>query len=127
MDVDATSKPVKTPAKQYVQEKHIEQLTTLASNLMSLGDVDIYNKTYEHLLRSVRSMGNVESDWLPPKISYEYKWDVPEANSDGQTFGPYGEDEMNAWYEAKYFGEDGEKVKLRVTGGEWGDWQDVMD
>ncbi|EJD02484.1 uncharacterized protein FOMMEDRAFT_124988 [Fomitiporia mediterranea MF3/22] len=141
MDVDNDSKPHAdehpTSFSQLSPKSKIEHLTTLASNLMSLGDVDIYNKTYEHLLRSVRSGGNVEPDWTPPAVKYEYKWDVPGsptsnqsgsgAGTDTQVFGPFGEDEMKAWYDASYFGEAGEKVKVRVVGEEWGDWDDVVD
>lgn len=110
----------------------IEQLTDLASKLMSLGDTDIYSKTYEHLLRSVRSTGNVEPDWVPPIKQYEYKWDVPEAQIQGETgepqvFGPFGGEEMAAWRDASYFGVSGEKVKVREVGGEWGDWDDVVE
>lgn len=96
---------------------------------MSLGDVDIYDKTYEHLLRSIRSAGNVKPDWVPPTVKYEYKWDVPEAQATTgeQVFGPFGGDELRTWYDAKYFGDAGEKVKVRVIGGEWGDWEHVVD
>ncbi|KAI5119732.1 hypothetical protein M0805_008662 [Coniferiporia weirii] len=135
MDVDADnprSKALPSSAKPSAQKSKIEQLTTLASNLLALGDVDIYNKTYEHLLRSVRSSGDVEPDWMPPVVTYEYKWDVPEAqaqngSADPQIFGPFSEDEMSAWYNANYFGESGEKVKVRVAGGNWGGWDDVVD
>ncbi|THH10712.1 hypothetical protein EW145_g1131, partial [Phellinidium pouzarii] len=128
MDVDGTtprSQPAAAPGAPSVQKTQIERLTSLASNLLSLGDVDIYNKTYEHLLRSVRSSGDVEPDWTPPAVKYEFKWDVPEAQAQTQTqndaadhpqvFGPFGEDEMRAWYDANYFGASGEKVKVRVA------------
>ena len=130
------SNPASTNAKhphhQSPQKSKIERLTTLASDLLALGDVDVYNKTYEQFLRSVRSAGNVEPDWIPPPTKYEYKWDVPgtetqNGNAAEQIFGPFGEDEMLAWFGAKYFGESGEKVKVRVVGGEWGDWDDVVD
>ncbi len=96
---------------------------------MSLGDLDIYDKTYEQLLRSIRSSGNVEPHWVPPNVKYEYKWDVSEAQATAgdQVFGPFGGDELRAWYDAKYFGDAGEKVKVRVVGGEWGDWDHVVN
>lgn len=117
-----------------MQKSKIEKLTDLASELMSLGDIDIYTKTYEHLLRSVRSSGNVEPNWVPPAVMYEYKWDIPDSQTqtqngrgEEQVFGAFGEDEMNAWYGANYFGENGGKVKVRIVGGEWGNWSDVVD
>ncbi|KIM58841.1 hypothetical protein SCLCIDRAFT_81458, partial [Scleroderma citrinum Foug A] len=114
----------KQPSK-YLSD--IDLITHLASNLMSLGDVDIYSKTYEELVRSVRSSGEVPPDWMPPSADtkYEYKWNVPEQESH-DTFGPFGEEEMKGWFKASYFGQFGEKVKVRIIGGEWGDWDDVV-
>ncbi|KAH7919014.1 hypothetical protein BV22DRAFT_1023721 [Leucogyrophana mollusca] len=104
----------------------IDLITHLASNIMSLGDTDIYSKTYEELVRAVRSSGEVEPDWVPPSadVKYEYRWDVPEQT--GEVFGPFGEDDLKAWYNAAYFGQGGEKVKVRKVGGDWGGWEDVV-
>ncbi|KII88393.1 hypothetical protein PLICRDRAFT_41556 [Plicaturopsis crispa FD-325 SS-3] len=120
MDID---KPAKAPTAS-----DIDHITHLASSIMSLGDADVYSKTYEELVRSVRSSGQVEPSWVPPSadVKYEYKWDVPGAASTGEAFGPFGEDEMKAWYKAEYFGAAGEKVKVRPVGGDWGDWEDVI-
>lgn len=107
----------------------IDQLTHYASALMSLGDIDIYSKTYEELVRSVRSSGQVDSSWVPPSadVTYEYKWAVPgSTGQDGEVFGPYSEDDMKAWYKASYFGPAGEKIKVRPVGGEWADWDDTF-
>lgn len=107
----------------------VEQLTHLASTLLSLGDTDIYSRTYEELVRSVRSAGKVDSSWVPPSadLKYEYKWDVPGSTGEqGQVFGPYSEEEMQTWYKASYFGLMGEKVKLRPAGGDWGSWSDFL-
>lgn len=94
---------------------------------MAAGDIDIYNKQYEHLLRAVRSAGNTEPNWMPPAVQYEYRWAVPDVEGQAaQTFGPFGEDEMKAWHDANYFGADGEKVKVRTIGGDWGDWDDIV-
>ncbi|KAF9783858.1 hypothetical protein BJ322DRAFT_1067364 [Thelephora terrestris] len=103
----------------------INLVTHLASTLMSLGDTEIYSKTYEQVVRSVRSSGDVEPDWEPPSadVKYEYKWI---GATDGQTFGPFGEEELTSWFKAAYFGSMGEKVKVRKVGGEWGDWDQVV-
>ncbi|KAG2158221.1 uncharacterized protein EDB93DRAFT_1077398 [Suillus bovinus] len=105
----------------------IDIITHLASNLMSLGDTDIYSRSYEELVRTVRSSGRVEPSWMPPSadITYEYKWDIP-GQSTGETFGPFSEDEMKVWYKAAYFGESGEKVKVRKVGDNWGAWDEVV-
>jgi len=107
----------------------VEQLTHLASTLLSLGDTDIYSRTYEELVRSVRSAGKVDTSWVPPSadVKYEYKWDVPGSTGEqGQVFGPYSEEEMQSWYKASYFGLTGEKVKVRPVGGDWGSWSDWL-
>lgn len=121
MQVDAA------PSKAPSGPSEIDHLTHLASTLMSLGDTDIYNKTYEELVRAVRSAGKVDQSWEPPSadVKYEYKWDVPGADTN-QTFGPFSEEEMQAWNKASYFGVAGEKVKVRQVGGEWGAWEDVV-
>ena len=121
MDVDQTPKG---PAAQ----TEVEQITHLASTLMSLGDSDIYSRTYEELVRSIRRSGKVGDDWVPPSadVRYEYKWAAPDAGDAGQVFGPFGEEEMQAWHGAAYFGAAGEKVKVRTVGGEWGSWDEVV-
>jgi CD2 antigen cytoplasmic tail-binding protein 2 len=105
----------------------IELITHLASNLMSLGDADIYSRTYEEILRDVRRSGIVSQNWEPPSadVKYEYKWDVP-GTDDFQTFGPFSEEEMRSWFRASYFGQAGEKVKIRVKGGEWTTWDELL-
>jgi len=107
----------------------IDHITHLASTLMSLGDTDIYSRTYEELVRSIRSSGKVDQSWVPTSadVKYEYKWDVPGASApEGQVFGPYSEEEMRTWFKASYFGIAGEKIKVRVVDGKWGDWDDVV-
>ena len=113
----------KTPANPASDE--INSVTHLASVLLSLGDAEIYSKTYEQVVRSVRSSGDVEPDWEPPSadVRYEYKWI---GATDDQTFGPFSDVELNAWFKAAYFGSTGEKVKIRKVGGEWGDWDKVV-
>ncbi|TDL21585.1 hypothetical protein BD410DRAFT_771528 [Rickenella mellea] len=116
----------KTPA-----QTQIDRITTLASNLLAMGDTDIYSKTYRQLLVSLRSSGAVPESWTPhqnPKI-YEYKWSV--ANAPPDTFGPFSKEEMLAWNKAQYFGESGEKVKVRLVpngagAGGWADWHDIF-
>lgn len=119
MDVDKSQNAVPTD---------IETITHLASNLMSLGDTDVYSKTYEELVRSVRSSGAVDENWDPPSadVKYEYKWSTPDAGQTDDTFGPFGEEDIKSWYNAAYFGPAGEKIKIRRVGQDWGDWQDVV-
>jgi CD2 antigen cytoplasmic tail-binding protein 2 len=94
---------------------------------MSLGDTEIYSKTYEELVRAVRSSGSVDHSWEPPSADrkFEYKWDIPQSQDD-QIFGPFGEEDMLSWHKASYFGPSGEKVKVRQVGKEWLSWDDVF-
>ena len=115
--------------KRHNSLSDVEQLTHLASTLLSLGDTDIYSRTYEELVRSVRSAGKVDPSWVPPSadVKYEYKWNVPDSTGgQGQVFGPYSEEEMQSWYKASYFGLVGEKVKIRPVGGDWESWPDRL-
>ena len=113
----------------------IERVTSLASTLMSLGDTDIYEGTYESLLRTVRRSGIVPADWTPPPAvpadaKYEYHW-APSfvATSGGQAsatgvYGPFGKDELLAWREGAYFGDSGDRIELRMVGTkDWGGWE----
>ncbi|KAI6045739.1 hypothetical protein EDC04DRAFT_2559246 [Pisolithus marmoratus] len=121
---DAVPVSEKQPSKT---QSDIDVITHLASKAMSLGDVDIYSKPYEELVRSLRASGQVAQDWMPPSadIKYEYRWNVSGTDT-GDIFGPFTEDEMKRWHGAAYFGQFGEKVKVRSVGGEWGDWDDVV-
>ncbi len=125
MDVDSAA--TSTTSSSTTKSSQIDRITSLASTLLSLGDVDIYEKTYEHLLRSIRS---VYPTWDPPSanVKYEYRWDIPDVDQQAQVFGPFSETDMKAWFDAHYFGSAGEKVKVRTVGEEgWRDWEDVID
>ncbi|KAJ7632716.1 hypothetical protein FB45DRAFT_990126 [Roridomyces roridus] len=107
----------------------IERITHLASTIMSLGDTDIYSRTYEELVRSVRSSGLVDASWVPPSSDklYEYRWRVPAAGQPDQVFGPFKKEDMLSWYKASYFGSTGEKIEVREADGQWSDWDDVLE
>jgi CD2 antigen cytoplasmic tail-binding protein 2 len=128
-NAEDVSMAVEPAAKPKAEPSEIDHITHLASTLMSLGDTDIYSKTYEELVRAVRSSGKVGNDWVPPSadVKYEYKWDVPgSTGEEGQAFGPFSEEEMHSWFKAQYFGLAGEKVKVRKQGGNWGSWDEIV-
>lgn len=110
----------------------ITRITDLASILMSLGNTDIYSSQYEQLLRSIRAAAVVPPDWVPPSqsVQYEFRWVSPDQNGSedrGQVYGPYQPEEMLTWHEAKYFGDEGEKVRVRKLGdNDWHDWDELM-
>ncbi|KAF7305013.1 T-complex protein 1 subunit delta [Mycena kentingensis (nom. inval.)] len=116
-------------AKATTDTSPIETMTHLASTIMSMGDSDIYSKTYEELVRAVRSSGLVDASWVPPSNdkTYEYKWRDASSGNPDETFGPFGKDDLQSWFRASYFGSTGEKVQVRETGGAWADWDDFFD
>lgn len=133
--IDATASTEQPP-----EQDPITRVTSLASTLLSLGDTDVYEATYEMMLRTVRRSGIVSSEWDPhppppqtPDTKYEYRW-APDyvAASGGQAsadsvYGPYGSSELEAWKAASYFGEDAERILLRRVGDvEWTPWQSLF-
>ncbi|KAF8212138.1 hypothetical protein K438DRAFT_1902951 [Mycena galopus ATCC 62051] len=98
----------------------MNRMTHLASTIMSLGDTDIYSKTFEELVRAVRSSGIVDPEWVPPSNDkqYEYKWRAEGAGQPGEVFGPFSKENMAAWYKP---------LEVRETGGGWGDWDSVLE
>lgn len=128
-DAEDVVMAVEPAAKPKAEVSEIDHITHLASTLMSLGEIDIYSKTYEELVRAVRSSGKVGNDWVPPSadVKYEYKWDVPgSTGEEPQVFGPFSEEEMQSWFKAQYFGLAGEKIKVRKQGGNWGSWDEIV-
>jgi CD2 antigen cytoplasmic tail-binding protein 2 len=85
MDVDSSSSaPTSlTPPQRYA--KKINSLTHLASTLLSShGELEIYDQTYEEIIKTLRSEGAVRRDWVPPTdpdIALEEKeeWEAKEA------------------------------------------------
>ncbi|BGP13972.1 hypothetical protein JCM10213_005557 [Rhodosporidiobolus nylandii] len=54
------------PSKRYA--KKIDRLTHLASTLLSShGELEIYEQTYEDIIKTLKSEGAVRRDWSPPK------------------------------------------------------------
>ncbi|KAF8509060.1 hypothetical protein BU17DRAFT_56432 [Hysterangium stoloniferum] len=140
MDVDSSAPITATTRAPAPIQDSITRITDLASILMSQGNTDIYSATYEQLLRSVRSGGTVAQDWVPPSqnAQFEYRWAVhgeygsalpadDAGHGPPQIYGPYKTEEMQAWHGAKYFGDEGEKVRVRKVGeNNWHEWDDVM-
>ncbi|KIJ37277.1 hypothetical protein M422DRAFT_231923 [Sphaerobolus stellatus SS14] len=124
MEVDAAAQAANNSAISPIQES-ITRITDLASTLMAQ-NTDIYSTTYEELLRSVRKQ--IGSDWTPQPPEYEYQWAVSsETDQNSQIYGPYKLDDMKSWYGANYFGEDGEKIRVRKVGdNNWHGWDDVV-
>ncbi|CCF50205.1 hypothetical protein NDA11_003176 [Ustilago hordei] len=141
----------------------VETVTHLSSVLMSrFGRLDIYEQTYEQLLRDVHKSGLVRQTFDPaakfdppaPKLApattatsttnstesatatnngdseggeWEYRWTpsylATSARESGtpvdpeiQTFGPFTLADIISWAEQGYFGNNGERILLRLNG-----------
>lgn len=137
MELDS-SVPITDPPSTSITETPIERVTSIASVLLSLGHVDIYDESYESLLRLVRRSGIVPSDWTPPPavpadIRFEYHWAPAYVASSGgqasatEVYGPFAKDELLAWRDALYFGDSGERIELRIVGTtQWNGWDVVV-
>lgn len=57
------------------------------------------------------------------EVKHEYKW---VRAMDSQMFGPFGEEELNIWYNAVYFGSMDEEVKVRKVVEGNRDWDQII-
>ncbi|ORX90479.1 hypothetical protein K493DRAFT_317941 [Basidiobolus meristosporus CBS 931.73] len=117
------------------KKKAIERMTDLCDRMMAAGKFNIYEQTYEQIVRLLRIEERIPDDWIPgtqlitafselPDIDiddgaaadadianelWEYKW-VGVDNNDG-TYGPYPTSEMKSWQEQGFF--DGGNIVVR--------------
>lgn len=68
----------------------------------------------------------------PPSLNFDsttrqflYKWLNPTPTQAQQEYGPYGLAEMSSWISAGYFGNEGERILVRVVGGEYVTWNQI--
>lgn len=122
MDVDAAEDPSETRRKATVEE-----ITEAADQLLTRGQVEIYDQEREILMRQYRR--ETGEDWIDPVTqddtetegrTWEYRW------ADGRegevVHGLYDGPTMRAWSEAGYFLEG---VEFRANGS--GDWKDSVN
>jgi CD2 antigen cytoplasmic tail-binding protein 2 len=128
---------------QESSRQDLDQLTSLSSALMArFGKLNIYDETYEGLLRVVRRSGLVRETWDPaaaralaagkdtdPKLdqeqdvrSFTYKWSPhylaatsQSPNPEVEVFGPYSAGDLRGWYGSGYFGDQGERILLQES------------
>ncbi|KAF9153814.1 hypothetical protein BG015_002580 [Linnemannia schmuckeri] len=107
----------------------IEKLTDLCDKMMALGHFDIYEETYEQVVRKLRRADIIEDDWevgtpvLKPgerlavlldlendpllasaPTQWEYKWANPQEGQDAdQVFGPFSGADMKSWDQQGFF------------------------
>ncbi|KAF9336442.1 hypothetical protein BG006_008723 [Podila minutissima] len=124
MDED---KPVEAVSEEEVaRKKSIEKLTDLCDKMMALGHFDIYEETYEQVVRQLRRADLIADDWvigtpvrkpgevdllmldddplLSGSASWEYKWvSPPEGQPADEVYGPFSGAEMKSWTEQGFF------------------------
>jgi len=137
MEVDDSTDQQPSP-RPVLEQTPIERVTSIASTLMSLGNMDIYEETYESLLRTVRRSGVAPADWtplpaVPADAKYEYRWSSSFVAASGgqvsntEVYGPFGKDELLIWRDGAYFGESGDRIELRMVGRkDWGGWGVIL-
>ncbi|CAJ0925926.1 5673_t:CDS:2 [Entrophospora sp. SA101] len=64
--------PTPEELKQQENKKQIERLTALSDKMMELGHFNIYEDTWEQILRNLKAEGAVAEDWMPVS-AYEEK------------------------------------------------------
>lgn len=138
LDVD----PGAAHPSQHPENSAIDRVTALASALMALGNLHIYEETHRTLVFSVKEAGLKPRDWVPPSAApakdlstkYEYRWaplylkSAPPGGAKAEdTFGPYSREELVAWRDASYFGPAGDRIQLRRVGDDrWAGWEIVV-
>ncbi|KAF9307292.1 hypothetical protein BGZ74_007102 [Mortierella antarctica] len=124
MDED---KPVEVVSEEEVaRKKSIEKLTDLCDKMMALGHFDIYEESYEQVVRQLRRADLIADDWvigtpvrkpgeadlsmldddplLSSSASWEYKWaNPPEGQPADEVYGPFSGAEMKSWTEQGFF------------------------
>ncbi|KAH9267585.1 hypothetical protein BASA84_000591 [Batrachochytrium salamandrivorans] len=102
---DTDTKTAPTPEMLLKRKQDLERITTIGSHLFDI-DQSAYEKSYEQIVRLLRSKDLIDDDWvhgtpLPPLVDasagnplmYEYKW----GDSGTEVFGPFTAAQMLAW------------------------------
>ncbi|KAF9911678.1 hypothetical protein EC991_002796 [Linnemannia zychae] len=129
MDTDTTGKEAEgEPVESEDDAKRrltIEKLTDLCDKMMAMGHFDVYEETYEQVVRKLRRADIIEDDWeigtrvLRPSeklaallaveeestpVQWEYKWANPQESQDAdQVFGPFSGADMKSWSQQGFF------------------------
>ena len=130
MDVDADIPP--EDAAETKRKAAVEAITGAADQLMTRGDLEIYDHEREILMRQYKR--ETGDDWAEERRTederdgetgegkmWEYHW--ADGRDGDQIHGPYDNATMKAWNEAGYFGEG---FECRPAGG-GADWSRVAD
>lgn len=132
MDIDA-EKPAEDPEQVKIKAA-VDTITGAADQLLTKGQMDIYDQEREMLIRQYRK--ETGEDWVEPPSTemvgdatnpfgpvkmWEYRW--VDGRDGAAKQGPYDGATMVAWQDAGYFGEG---VEFRRVGDE-GPWSRIVD
>jgi len=102
-----------------VAKSHLDELTGAASALLLKGEVDIYDRTRQDILRMFPSLVEEiqgKSDNVEEKATTttsKPKWEY-QGNEDSKLHGPYTTEQMIAWVRSGYF-VGAQRVKIRTV------------
>ncbi|CAG8495345.1 1958_t:CDS:1 [Paraglomus brasilianum] len=69
-DIEAEAQVVTEVTEEQKRKRDIEKLTELSDRMMALGHLDIYESTWEQILRNLKKEGAVSPDWMPPETFF---------------------------------------------------------
>mmetsp|Transcript_16651 Transcript_16651/g.38440 ORF Transcript_16651/g.38440 Transcript_16651/m.38440 type:complete len:436 (-) Transcript_16651:27-1334(-) len=108
---------------------NLDNLTGAANALLLKGEVDIYNKTKQDILRIFPSLLKQLQDSNPdkntPSTMSRPKWEY-QGNGDNQLHGPYTTEQMMAWVQSGYF-IGAQRVKIRTIHTEKQDPEEILE
>ncbi|KAG0341008.1 hypothetical protein BG004_006182 [Podila humilis] len=137
MDEDKPPSAVETVSEdEKARKEAIEKLTDLCDKMMAMGHFDIYEVTYEKVVRQLRIAEMISDDWevgtpvrkpgeadlsfldedplLSTSANWEYKWaSPPEGQSGDEVHGPFSGAEMKSWTEQGFFSQG---ILVRMVG-----------
>jgi CD2 antigen cytoplasmic tail-binding protein 2 len=129
MDVDEDDKE---DAAETKRKQAVEAITGAADQLMTRGDLEIYDHERELLRRMYKR--ETGEEWVDERRRspgaetdtdsrmWEYRW--ADGRDGGEHHGPYNNAAMKAWNEAGYFGEG---FECRIVGEEEEEWSRTAD
>lgn len=65
--VEETPAAEETAPEEDPADKKINRITLLASTLLSQGELEIYDQSYEDIIKTLKTEGAVRRDWIPPR------------------------------------------------------------
>ncbi|CAG8534759.1 4931_t:CDS:2 [Ambispora gerdemannii] len=95
--------------KENKRKKDIERLTDLSDKMMALGHFNVYEDTWEEILRNLKTANYPQNSSTTQQLAsgvdfstqWEYKW--TDSEEPANIYGPFSSLDMKAWHEQGYF------------------------